>query len=801
MSKSEEYNFHDEGVIMGKFEESTTINEKIPGEILHQRYIVQRLIGEGGFGIVYEAIDNRKNKRVALKQLKRFRIRTASERRIAAIEDYQKKQKDNFLREACILRTFSDDPAVVKIFDTFEDNETAFIVMEFLDGITLSEDVQKHGFWSIEKAAQAFIPIMKVLERIHLKGVIHRDISPDNLMLMPDGTLRLMDFGATKDLFAQGFSQNAFYKSCYSPYEQHEVGGTLGVYSDVYSLCATFYYCITGVEPPDALSRVYYDELKAPSKIIQENHLDEASITTDVEKCLLKGMAVSSAERIPSVTIFRELLESEYPNLEGLSEKEIKRIRSKNRFSRIEKQEFYFLGNSINKDDFLTCADVVHKRIEAFAGADNYQWEEKGEEIRVELPLDLLNGMHPKNLMEMAITRRMVLSVEIRTSDGNWRNLGVFSQVNDMTLSEYIGNEIKIIFNNKSKDRFEGILDIPDQEIQIVFDRDEICYCYWNYWGRTVGDGNTVIIKADSSPCKISDQLIRLHLTHEPIKKPFVVVYEWKNIWENINDGKVHGKYQVNQECVSGRCISVHYTYDDEKQGLADQYDLSYIFDQNLGFDTSFFEFKTLIQNRLDAMEIPYAIGVDYYDNKTYVLKLPADKIYMEEIANLGRYIRGDFHIGVTEDSSNELLLVFYDLKIIEKENRFELSVELDDDMSQRGVEILQNNAADGKNKLYLYFCHESIAYSLSETIFQDLRETNCARFIKWTSKTNPEMNETTRHFAEFLISALHNKHPKNDYYADFSMFEIQDGEDKKYISYGSDLLPGWLSYSDEHSH
>ena len=179
------------------------------GTVLDERYRIEKVLGKGGFGITYEAVNLFTDEKVAIKE---------------------KREGDlaHFLREARILRDFSDDPAIVKIRDSFEDNGTAYIVMEYLDGTDLSRQIAEDGKWPAEKTIRSFVPVMKALERMHERNVIHRDVSPDNIKYMPDGSLILLDFGAVKDISVTQHTEYKIYKNVYSPPEQRNTLEELG---------------------------------------------------------------------------------------------------------------------------------------------------------------------------------------------------------------------------------------------------------------------------------------------------------------------------------------------------------------------------------------------------------------------------------------------------------------------------------------------------------------------------------------------------------------------------------------------
>lgn len=156
------------------------IKDKPEGTLLAGRYDIQRVVGKGGFSIVYEAVDTQNGSRIAVK------------------ECTEPSGTERFLREAGMLRDFAEESAIVSVLDTFEENDTAYIVMEYVEGVTLREHIKSSGKMKAEDAVKLFYPVMDALVKLHAAGIIHRDISPDNLMLRPDNSLVLLDFGAAR---------------------------------------------------------------------------------------------------------------------------------------------------------------------------------------------------------------------------------------------------------------------------------------------------------------------------------------------------------------------------------------------------------------------------------------------------------------------------------------------------------------------------------------------------------------------------------------------------------------------------
>ena len=204
------------------------------------------------------------------------------------------KGRERFLRETRSLAKFSGEPGIVDVRDFFEENNTAYIVMEYLEGETLAAYLKRKGNLTAQEAIELLLPVMRSLQKVHTLGVIHRDISPDNIMLA-GGRVKLLDFGAARSVSGmENRSLSVMLKPGYAPEEQYRSKGEQGPWTDVYALCATLYKCITGATPDDAAQRVFSDDLKAPSAL-------GAAVTPAQERALLKGMAVYRRDRWQSV--------------------------------------------------------------------------------------------------------------------------------------------------------------------------------------------------------------------------------------------------------------------------------------------------------------------------------------------------------------------------------------------------------------------------------------------------------------------------------------------------------------------
>ena len=259
--------------------------------------------GQGGFGITYAAMDLTSAKRVAIKEYfpTRCAMRIQSNQVIPLTgqNDIFHGGKKSFLEEAMMLSAVGALPSVVSVKDYFEANGTAYLVMEFVDGVPLHRIVSQKGRMSSEELLPKLPELLMDLDTLHKAGIIHRDISPDNLILMPDGKLKLLDFGAARSV-QDGKSMTVLLKSGFSPVEQYQSRGQ-GAWTDVYALAATIYYCLTGVTPPSAVDRLSEDTLQKPNTL-------GAGLTADQEDALLCGLIVQPKSRSASMDQFRQRL-------------------------------------------------------------------------------------------------------------------------------------------------------------------------------------------------------------------------------------------------------------------------------------------------------------------------------------------------------------------------------------------------------------------------------------------------------------------------------------------------------------
>lgn len=251
--------------------EATHTSQSLPaGTVLKDNYIVDAYLGAGGFGITYAGTCRSTGDAIAIKEY--FPAGLANREyvdgraRVSCFEgqaerSFQKGRR-RFLHESEILRQFQELPSIVSVLDVFEENGTAYLVLEHIEGITLKRYIAENGVLSMEALLLLFSPVIHALSRVHSAGLVHRDISPDNLMIGLDNRLHLIDFGAASyENLNESKTMTIILKSGYAPPEQYLTDGRVGSWTDVYGMCATLYYALTGSTPPESIRRIQNDTL------------------------------------------------------------------------------------------------------------------------------------------------------------------------------------------------------------------------------------------------------------------------------------------------------------------------------------------------------------------------------------------------------------------------------------------------------------------------------------------------------------------------------------------------------------
>lgn len=266
--------------------------------VLQNQYVIGKVLGKpGGFGITYLAFDVKLRIKVAIKEFLP-RDLTGRDPGQSTIFPHSNEDADifakglkDFLKEAQNLAQF-DHANIVRVRNFFQENSTAYIVMDYYDGITLMEYLQRQGGrmeWQM--AVKIMTPIMDALREVHSKGFLHRDVKPQNIYLTRENRIILLDFGAARQAMGERTrSLTQIMTPGFAPFEQYHRQGRQGPWTDVYGVAATLYFMITGETPPEATERMQRDSLKLPSQVIP-------GVPVQLDKALVKGLAVKVDER------------------------------------------------------------------------------------------------------------------------------------------------------------------------------------------------------------------------------------------------------------------------------------------------------------------------------------------------------------------------------------------------------------------------------------------------------------------------------------------------------------------------
>lgn len=296
--------------------------------LYNNRYVIGTCIGFGGFGITYKAWDNVLETVVAVKEYYPTGLvqRVPGKPQVIIYTGESKEEYmqglERFLDEAKNMAKFVDNPNIVHVDAFFEENNTAYLVMEYLPGMTLKSYLKsKGGHISCEEVIPIADAVITALKEIHAGGIIHRDISPDNIMLCNDGRIKLLDFGAARFSDTdQERTRSIILKPGFAPPEQYQAKSKQGPWTDIYALCATVYRAITGVLPDESVNRVIEDTVQSPIQIYSD-------IPERISNTVMKGMSIYPEIRFSNVDELKKALDGEKKVMEPKKELRVRRMK------------------------------------------------------------------------------------------------------------------------------------------------------------------------------------------------------------------------------------------------------------------------------------------------------------------------------------------------------------------------------------------------------------------------------------------------------------------------------------------
>ena len=279
----------------------------LPGTLLKNRYIVGVALGVGGFGITYKCLDTKIGGICAIKEYfpANFALRTNATKFVSVaeqnLERYNKIMK-RFVEEAELVKSLKHRN-VITIYDSFFENNTAYYVMEYCDGIDLRRYTNNFSRrLEYDEGMNLLYQIMNGLEYIHSKGILHRDIAPDNIYVTKNNSVKILDFGSARsemDQFNRELS--VIVKVGYAPIEQYGGRGKQGPYTDIYALGATFYHLFTSRIPIESTQRVAEDNLEEFSRL-------RPDLPDNLKYCIEKSMELTTAKRISNIAEMKSIL-------------------------------------------------------------------------------------------------------------------------------------------------------------------------------------------------------------------------------------------------------------------------------------------------------------------------------------------------------------------------------------------------------------------------------------------------------------------------------------------------------------
>lgn len=305
-----------------------------PGTIVGGQYIVGKVLHYGGHTVSYLGMDAAENRKVIIKEYlpSDFSTRSEGEKEVTIYSGDGQTQFEqgltNFLNEANRIQHLQETEGIARVYDCIAENDTGYVISEYLEGNTLKELLDSGKKYSVKEARAFISQILNGLAKVHQMNVVHCDISPETIMVTNTGEIKLLDFGATRYVTtANSKSLSIILKRGYAPEEQYRSRGVRGPWTDVYALGAVMYRMITGITPPESVERVLVDDLKEPSKLGVE-------LPESLENALMNALNVYQNERTQSADVF----------LKELHTRNVTRIKTKKRKNKTGKFPLWAKG-------------------------------------------------------------------------------------------------------------------------------------------------------------------------------------------------------------------------------------------------------------------------------------------------------------------------------------------------------------------------------------------------------------------------------------------------------------------------
>ena len=702
--------------------------------ILNERYRILETVGRGGFGMIYR-VENRINKKIyAVKEYFNldFMHRSEADHKSVIYEDRHRerfeKEKKLLLSESNIVRDIGEDERIVRIYEHFEENGTAYIVMELIEGKTLLEAIREDGIWDPETVIRRFKPLMLTMEKVHDKEVLHRDLSPDNIMVKEDGTLCILDFGSANKNTAGANRHTKVDKENYSALELRSESMDRGRYTDVFALCGTMYFAMTGNAPMDvSIRRLGIEELAPPSKF-------DIKIPESAEAILMKGLELAPEDRIGDMeTLYKEFDEI-YPDL---SEEEKRRIRIRRRiltgvavaaalvlvtlsgtlfwYNRnrirlglIASLKTTVSGEKLTDSEYEDALDAVKERFIALGGENGCVLESRDDKTAVfQVAQASYNGTDPDWVTEYLICRPLKLflftqedlsednpveqdsseesTAKESTAKEDLTPVGQLLQEEDVQDAVSVEEGIRIDLTPAAAEKFGELLAANGSKIVLGFDTDRYEKALM-LDARTESGGSLLVYRDEGH--RVPDELLISAFTHRPVAAALEFECERAVNWEEPSASLMAGKNQVNAGEIPGTSMLIYYKsllYNPLRKGEE-------------------LQFQYILKNRLDSLRIPYAIGKEAFGGELYVVKVTRGALQFEEVMTLGKSLA--LQMG---DESGTAYRTLAPSQIEKDPGTGAINVTLKDKEDEEYLEILGRMKKDGKESAFLSLTDYSV--------------------------------------------------------------------------------------------
>lgn len=504
--------------------EGSTSDEAIhllPGtELKNNRYIVGKVNRYDGFGATYLAWDKRLEQQIAIKEYLPSEFSTRTQGQVALTifqgEKYEQFElgKEKFIDEARRLAKFQNEEGIIKVFDFFTENNTAYLVTENLEGKTLASIIEGGKVFDTDEAKELLLPVMRSLQRVHADGILHRDISPENIFVTLDGKAKLVDFGAARfATTSHSRSLTVIVKPGYSPEEQYRSRGDQGSHTDVYALAATMYKMITGITPPDAYERRASIQNSKRDKLIEPRRVNR-DVSKVVENAILNATNVQIEDRTPNIAQFISDLNSDVPVAR--------------RYGRIRKIDFYRwpLWLKITVPTILVAIIVFVLLL--VTGVISFKSLFSSEMVLPEnmVRVPQVTGLPREEAIEAVLDAGLLYEIEASvTSEYLDKNSILIQTPLGGSIQQYNSIVYLTICDGDGSD--PGVLYKTEEELSVIFSEDNITYTIeYEYSNTQEGLSNRVLLSDGTEVEYLSEieygssVVIYISLGQEPIIMP-----------------------------------------------------------------------------------------------------------------------------------------------------------------------------------------------------------------------------------------------------------------------------------------